>query len=478
MSGISLDFKDNPVVVPGDGTGKEVGNILDRDHNAYLNRLYLYNGTNTRTQISASGGGSFVTNLGVDNIQPAGAIPFGSGVAKDVASDGTNLNWDNATKTLNVKNITNVAGGVNNFGDTNITNLNVTGTTTGLANIVQSTNVTDEPARRISLVATAPNAGKIKTLTLGPNMSFTNTEAGNLLIDSLAGGGGGVAPVSDAGGVSLVAAATSIRSLTSPNSSVTRVIAGNDVQLETNITSAGAGTTLLANGRQTRSLTSTGTSVTITNTGTTVNLEVNPTGIVTNTNDGVAPLVTTAIIGAPAGRVKGLTGAGGIVVTDNGTYVSISPNLPSYAVHPLFIAGTNYHVSTMTPLFSGPIVTFPTAAEFTNSTGNGSGDLQYYFKGIDTTGVGNVWQALVYAELSGGVVDGTLTYNVYLSINGGAFNLLGGPTVIATNTSTANARTLSPTITPQDTCDLRVTITEAGFPHSVKIHGISVWRVT
>lgn len=328
MSGISLDFKDNPVVVPGDGTGKEVGNILDRDHNAYLNRLYLYNGTNTRTQISASGGGSFVTNLGVDNIQPAGAIPFGSGVAKDVASDQANLSWNNTTKTLFATN--------SNFTNTTINTLTVNNLAgASRSTIVASTANTAAP--RYSLVAGAPNAGLIKTLTFGPNMSVVDTPNDDILIDSLAGGGGGIASAGGPG-ASLVVNPTTVRRITSPLGSINVNEAGSAVELETAITSAGAGASIIhADGRRTKSLTSTGGSVNISLPDpNTVNLEVNPSGVV-QSKAGASPRESLV----DAGLVKRLlSGNAGLVITDNTDYLTLTIPPAVVSVDPAFFPAT------------------------------------------------------------------------------------------------------------------------------------------
>lgn len=468
MAGISLDFKGNPVVVPGDGTGREVGAILDRDNNAYMNRLYLYNGTGTRTQISASGGGSFVTNLGVDNIQPAGAIPFGSGVAKDVESEGA-FTYNKTTNTLNVENF--VATGnttTNNLLVTNNTTINnVTfggGTVLGLSNLVQSAGPT--AGNTVSLVANGVNAGKIKTLTLGANMTFADTPSGDLQIDSLAGGGGGIAAAAGAGAppnpASLVLNATTVRNLSSPTNSVTRVVNGNNVELEANITSVGAGTSLMANGSQIKSLTSTGTSVAITNTGTTVNLEVNPSGVVQDTAGGQIPLTLN-------GQVKRIQGTNGISVTDFNSYVSISPTLSSFGSYPLWINGA---ATTLSSQGTGSVANNAgkKGEKLVTTVSNlawGEVYFRYYVKGYNSlSDVHKIW---LHTELTAGSAG---TCSVRVVINPGAITL----TSMFIDASPQFAFLPPAALNPTTEYTLDVQVEETAFPHSFTFWGMSICK--
>jgi len=352
-AGIAKDFRMNAVVSPGDGTGKELGTLVDREHNIYVNRLFIYGGGTTPTEFNPSGGGgsgNFVTDV-TDTLQPAGVIPFASGTARDVKIDPL-FHYDPATPgggTVYAPHFSGDITGANNITTNNFTSnttavfngtsvfnggITINDGVTGIDHIVQSVPVVEASgvAGRMKLVTQAGDnplaLGLIRGLVVGPNMTIA--EAGGLVtLDSLAGGGGGVSSVG--GGASLVVDPTHIRSLTSADSSITRTQNANDVNLAMNLTTAGAAGPgdLVANTHQVKEITSTGGSVVVTNTGTTVNLEMNPAGIVQSTGStGLSQVTDASGPEAPQGQVKTVTSVdNSISIANYGRYYSIATNI-------------------------------------------------------------------------------------------------------------------------------------------------------
>lgn len=92
MAGIRKDFARNDVVVAGRGmvVPKELGTILDREHNAYFNDVYYYNGVTSTypstdrqslraklfTQTITATSGTITAKEGTIVLEPTGAATY------------------------------------------------------------------------------------------------------------------------------------------------------------------------------------------------------------------------------------------------------------------------------------------------------------------------------------------------------------------------------------------------------------------
>lgn len=213
--GASRDVRATSTLVPGDGNTLLLP--VDKAFNAYANDYYYYDSggsrQSVRDQIAAGGGGGGVTNVtAATTFLAAGNIPYATNSGVRSVKDKNTLNFNDATNTLSVNNIS--SGSITNSGTIATTDLNATGTVTtntldaqtvnatnavisntgtftnlnvtNLNTVVQSAGTTSAPNYSL-VVASGPSTGKIKLLTAGTNITMTETDATHVSIAAASG---------------------------------------------------------------------------------------------------------------------------------------------------------------------------------------------------------------------------------------------------------------------------------------------------
>jgi hypothetical protein len=420
----SLDHRGRPTQFPGDGNSPQA--IIDREFNYYGEDFYFYSGgvlTSARTLI----GGGVPPNIVLQNTGgfTAGRIPFAAANGYALV-DSANLTWDNGTNTLGALNLEVNGGDFTVLPGAGVTTLN-------------------------SAITRINNNNFAMPQFAGPDQ-YKLLWVGNGATSSV-----GITPYTmppTAGGLP-------------PNGR--RILQSNG----SNYVNSGYGLPTSV-GTIGKIMISDGTDYV--NTPYSMPASAGPENTFIR-SDNLGNFVNSSYA-LPASS----PGAAGLVLTSTNATDSAwsAPAAPQMPVH---INGLMYHDLNVGSIFSAPYGVWifgNDGANFTNSTNSGSGTVDYYFQGIDTTAGGTTWTVQPIIEQSAGANNGGLTYDIRLSIAGGAYNLLGAGGIVPTsaNQQPTNQRTLPSTITANQLCDLRLTFTEgaATGPHSIRIICISIWR--
>lgn len=447
----SLDHRGRPTQFPGDGNSPQA--IIDREFNYYGEDFYFYSGgvlTSARTLI----GGGVPPNIVLQNTGgfTAGRIPFAAANGYALV-DSANLTWDNGTNTLGALNLEVNGGNFTVLPGAGVTTLNSAITRINNNNFAMPQFAAPDQYKLLwvsngatSSVGTTPYTMPPTAGGLPPNGRRILQSNGSNYVNS----GYGLPTAAGTSGTYLMSDGTDY--FNTPYKMPLNITLPNTLLVSNGVDEYVPSLTLQA-----------------------------PVSAASTTN---RPLVSNGIAGdtkyMPYEIPSAQPGAAGLVMTSTGATTAAWSAPATTPVSPLFISGLAYHALNVGSIFSPPygVWNFNTPGAIFNNSSNGTGTIDYYFQGIDTTGGGTTWTVQPIIEQYIGTVDSGLRYDILLDIAGGGFVTLGATGIVptATNQQASNQRTLPSTIIATNVCQLRLAFTETIAPHGIRITGINIWR--